>query len=180
MSEKSPAREDRPVRIETIEGAVEGCLNIGPQIRTLDELNMSSKRFVTIYYPKSVTGEWNLGVGPLAVEKESILFVRELAAPAPGPVSSTFNFTRAAVHLRVNKYEVEGFLHVPPGGMVMKRLEQDNHRFLSVTTVLLTGPGEPATMSFLAVNRNFITTAQVAEPNATADSPAGQHVAFER
>ena len=168
------------MRIETIEGALEGCLHIGPQMRTLDELNMGSKRFVTIHYPKSVTGDWNLGFGPLAVEKESILFVRELCAPPPGPASSAFNFTRAAVRLRVNRYEIEGFLHVPPGGKVMKRLEQDNHRFLSMTSVLLTGPHDPATMSFLAVNRSFITAAQMAEPNATADSSVAQHVEFER
>ena len=74
-------REERPVRIDTIDGAVEGCLRVSPSLRTLDDLNRVSKRFITIHSPKSLTEGWRLSSGPLAVNKSSILFVRELSPP---------------------------------------------------------------------------------------------------
>jgi hypothetical protein len=165
MTEQVPAREDRKVRIDTVDGAVEGCLHISPRLRTLDDLNVVSKRFITIHSPQCVTGDWQPGAGPLAVNKNSILFVRELSAPPPMSGGRFGNFTRAPVHLRVKDFEVEGFVHVPPGGVPMKRLDQDTHAFVSLTTVLVIGPDAEETTSFLAVNRNCITVAQVIDPD---------------
>ena len=157
-------REERAVRITTTDGAVDGCLHISARLRTLDDLNMVSKRFVMLYSPTSRTTSWQIGNGPLAVNKNAILFVQELSAPPPKAGGRFGNFARAAVRLNLKNYEVEGFVHVPPGGAPMKRLDQDNHAFVSLTTVLITGTDEHQTAPFLALNRNFITAAQVCEP----------------
>ena len=52
----------------------------------------------------------------------------------------------------------------------MKRLDQGNHAFVSLTTVLITGPDDHATAPFLAVNRNFITAAQAVESEAESET----------
>lgn len=165
MSDGTTGMTDRAVRIDTIEGPLEGYMRSGAMLRTLDDLNMVSKRFVTLHAPKSLTGAWQPGPAPLAINKDAILFVRELSAPPPIPGSQFGRFTRAPVRLRVRNFEIEGFVHVPPGGAAMKRLDQDNHPFISLTTVLVTGPDEPSTTPFLAVNRAHITTAQVIDPD---------------
>jgi hypothetical protein len=174
MIDQTTAREDRSVHIETVDGAVQGCLRISPGLRTLDDLNLVSKRFITVHTPQSLASDWEPGSGPLAVNKGSILFVRELSAPPPKGGGRFGNFTRAALRLRIKEFEVEGFVHVPPGGSPMKRLDQDSHPFVSLTTVLVTGPDGHATAPFLAVNRNHITAAQVNEPG---EEPAAVHSA---
>ena len=47
----------------------------------------------------------------------------------------------------------------------MKRLDQDTHAFISLTTVLVTGPDTEVMTPFLAVNRDFVTAAQVVDPD---------------
>ena len=165
MAEAMPAREERRVRVFSLDGVVDGCLLISAGLRTLDDLNVVSKRFVVLRSPSSPTDAWSLGRGPLAVNKKAILFVQELTSPPSQSGRRFGGFTRASVLLKIKTYEIEGFVHVPPGGEPMKRLDQDNHIFLSLTTVLLTGPDGHEALPFLAVNRDFITTAQVVEPD---------------
>ena len=66
----------------------------------------------------------------------------------------------AYVALARGDYEIEGFCHVAPGGVAMKRLEQGEHPFISLTTVLVTGPEGQSTAPFLAVNRSHISAVQ--------------------
>ena len=160
MIEDAVAREERRVRIDTVDGAVEGSLQISPGLRTLDDLNLVAKRFVTIFTPKSLSETWQTGNGPLSVNKDSILFVRELSSPPLRAGGSFGSFTRAPVRLRVRHFEVEGFVHVPPGGSPMKRLDQGEHPFVSLTSVLVTSNDGEGTTPFLAVNRNRVTAAQ--------------------
>jgi len=155
--------ENRPVRIHTAEGVIDGCLHITPRLRTLDDLNLVARRFITLHTPKSLTSGWEVGAGALGVNKNSTLFVYELSPPPLISGQHFGKFTRASVRLRVARFEVEGFVHVPPGGSAMKRLDHGEHPFVSLTSVFLTGPDTQSTHPFLAVNRQFITTAQAVE-----------------
>ena len=154
--EGTQEREERAIRIDTVEGPIEGLLYISPQLRTLDDLNLS-KRFVTVYSPQTTTIRWDFSDRALSIAKTSVLFVRELAAPSVRPNKRFSNFSRSRIRIRVRDHEVEGFCHVPPGGAPMKRLENGEHPFISLTTVLVTGPDEEVTVPFLAVNRAHIT-----------------------
>jgi len=167
MNETGPVREERSVRVDTVDGAITGDLHISARLRTLDDLNMVSKRFITVHSPESLSA-WKPGRGPLAINKDSILFVRELSAPPPKAAGKFGHFTRAPLRLKVRDFEIEGFVHVPPGGAPMKRLDQDTHGFISLTTVLVTGPDSEEMTPFLAVNRSQITAAQVVDADADA------------
>lgn len=179
MADVTSTHEERAIRIQTADGAVDGLLLTSPGSRTLDDLNVS-RRFVTLHAPANAPEDWQLGSSPLAVSKRSILFVHELAPPPPRSGSRFGAFTRSAVHLRVGGFEIDGFVHVPPGGVPLKRLEQDGHDFVSLTSVLLCGLHAEQTLPFLAVNRCFVTTAQattdgdsdlaVSQAGATAES----------
>jgi hypothetical protein len=164
MNDDYTAREDRAVRIDTVDGAIEGWLRVGARLRTLDDLNMVARRFVTIYSPKSLSSAWQPEATPLAINKDSILFVRELSPPPTRSGCRLGDFTRSPVHLRVKHFEIEGLVDVPPGAAPIKRIDQDTHLFVSLTSVLVSGPGERVTTPFLAVNRNHISSAQVIGP----------------
>lgn len=167
LLEDANHRIERAIRVTTAEGSVEGNLRISPKLRTLDDLNLVARRFVNLHDATSVTTNWKLGRGMLAVNKASILFVREVAPPPPRPSGQFGSYSRASVKLCLKGYEIEGFVHVPAGGVVMKRLDQGNHPFISLTDVLIVGEDEQRTAPFVAVNRNFITAAQEIEPEET-------------
>ena len=54
----------------------------------------------------------------------------------------------------------------------MKRLEHGEHPFLSLTTVLVTGPGGESTAAFLAVNRAHISVCQEVDLEEGGESGA--------
>ena len=64
------------------------------------------------------------------------------------------------MRVRVGPYEIEGFLHVPPGGECLKWLNHYSHPFLSLTSVSVVGPAKQFATPFLAVNRRHILAAQ--------------------
>ncbi len=160
MFEENQRRENRAVRIDTFRGPIEGFLQISHRQRTLDELNQATRRFITVHTHTSPSIQWSFGTGPLAINKASVLFVRELAPPPPLSNDKFCNFTRSPIRVRVNDFEIEGFCHVPIGGDPMKRMEQGQHQFISLTTVLVTGPDGQSTAQFLAVNRAHIDAVQ--------------------
>jgi hypothetical protein len=171
MTEDTPGREARRVRLYSLHGLVEGNLHVGARLRTLDDLNVVAKRFVQLHPPTHATNAaWSLDGGPVAVNKKAILFAQELASPPQRSGMPFGGFTRSAVRLRIGDYEVEGFVHVPPGGEPMRRFDQDNHAFISLTTVLVVGPEGDRATPFLAVNRDFITAAQVVGPEPEPDA----------
>ena len=172
MFDENQGREKRAVRIDTIDGPIEGCLHVSPQLRTLDDLNVVARRFVTVHSHSSPTIQWNFGTGALAINKSSVLFVRELVPPPLQANSRFCNFTRSPIRVQVKDYEIEGFCHVPPGGAPMKRLEHGEHPFISLTTVLLTGPDGQSTAPFLAVNRAHISAVQQVDLEEGADPDA--------
>jgi hypothetical protein len=153
-------RQERKVRVQTLSGPIEGSLLINARLRTLDDLNVVSKRFVTLHSVGSASHDWSFDEATLAVNKSSILFLQELSAQSVQPGSQFDRFTRASIRVRVGDFDIQGFVHVPPGGAAMKRLDQNNHAFVSLTSALITGPDTQSTAPFLAVNRNHIIAAQ--------------------
>lgn len=171
-------RQQRAVRIHTADGAIDGHLQVSPRSRTLDDLNVVSKQFVSLHAPGDLGSRWRSGCGPLAVSKSSILFLRELGTP-PVQRGEFGRFTRAPLLLRVGPYDVHGLVHVPWGGAPLKRLDQDGHCFIALTSVLVAQDEAEFTAPFLAVNRSHIRAArQVGEPVGVDDEvPAAVGVA---
>ncbi|MCP3978310.1 MAG: hypothetical protein GY716_03120 [bacterium] len=159
---------DRPVRIFGCNRTTDGLLSASIRLRTIDDLNSVSKNFVRVHGPKAASGDSAVLDGPMAINKRSILFVQELNPPTSKPKANFGNFDISPVQFQVGDYTVQGFVHVPPGGSPMKRLDQD-HTFLAVTTALVSGPDGEFTAPFLALNKRHIATAQV----ATVAQPVG-------
>ena len=173
------SRNERPVELFTVHGVLRGVLPTTATRRTLDELNMASRTFITVEQPQSPGESWFAPSDALVVNKSAVLFLRELASPPVQPAGQFARFTRAPVSLRVGPCFVHGFMHVPPGGRPLKRLDQDPHAFIALTAVLVTGPDTEFTVPFLAVNRSHVSAAQqvgqseTASENAPATAGAG-------
>lgn len=151
---------DRRIRIETDDNTIEGVLRLTSALRTLDDLNIQGKDFVTLYAPVISGSGWNFGSDVLAVNRRSILFVQELSNPPQRIPNLASANSRASIRVRVGPYEIEGFLHVPPGGECVKWLNHYSRPFLSLTSVSVVGPTAQFATNFLAVNRRHILAAQ--------------------
>ena len=152
-------KEARPIRVVTVDDVLEGELQVGSGLRTLDDLNLVTQRFIMLHSPKSIRKCREFESGPVAINKNSILFVCELDEPAP-LVDGIDRFTCATVRLQLLQYEIEGFVHVPPGGAPLKRFDQERHPFVSLTSALVTEGDEGETAAFVAVNCIYVSTAQ--------------------
>jgi hypothetical protein len=168
MREGNVEREQRPVLIYTVRGTLEGELQVGAALRTLDRLNLSHQAFVTIENPGVLSGGWSMEHGALVLNTSSILFVVERSNPTRGGSVSggSARFSRSAVRLQVGEFEALGFLHVPGNGRALARLQQDRHAFLALTSASVTGPDTAFVSSFVAVNRARVLAAQELGPDA--------------
>ena len=88
-------RTERIVRIETPHGSIEGRLLISQLVRTLDDLNMAVKAFLTVHSPVLDGTGWSFPDSPLSVNKNNILFLAELSSPDTGQSEKFVDFTRA-------------------------------------------------------------------------------------
>ena len=167
------ARQERPVQVVTAFGTIEGRIRCSPSIRTLDDLNLPGAAYLVIHEPAGS------GVGmsaapaqsPLAVQKEAILFARELqGAPPPPRRAGAEKFWRSVVEYRVAQYFLRGTVHIQPGGEPISRLNQRTHLFLALTSASVEGPGLSLEVPFLAVNRLHILSAR--ELDGVAESCA--------
>ena len=151
--------DERVLQIQSLQGTVEGILRTSPSLRTLDDLNLVARNFVTLHDP-SVDGErWGDSQTRMALSKASILFVIEDAGTM-GPRSiDPETYRRAPLRLRIADFDVQGFLHVPHGGDPMQRLNQDGHPFVALTSASVVGPDVEMAVPFLAVNRQRIALA---------------------
>jgi hypothetical protein len=152
----------RRVRVQLAQGALEGGLCVGEQVRTLDDLNMASVRFVTLV---DVVGEgagFPLNEGPVAVHKSRILFLVETGEPPArlGRSAIAQRMHRARIRLRVADFLVEGWVHVPNGGRPLLRLKQEGHPFLALTDARVIGAYATLEAGFLAVHRDHVIAAQ--------------------
>ena len=155
----------RPVRIATELLTFDGLMNVSLGARTLDELNLTARAFLTLTSPLLVTGSWTLDEAPLIVNKASVLFVLEIpeigATLGRGEDDPELRrFARAAVRLRVREYAVEGYVHTGPGGSALTRLNQSAHPFIALQSATVIGPGMDFSTPFLAVNRVQVLSAQ--------------------
>jgi hypothetical protein len=182
-------QHDRPVLIRTVFGSIEGSLSSSRMLRLLDDLNVVAKRFLTVNDPVFLSGPWSRGDGPITINRDAIVFVRELQGcpPPPGNLRVASRFTRSAVELLLTDYAIQGFVHVTPDGHPMSRLNQGDHVFVALTSVTVVGPGEQFATPFLAVNRSHVLAARsieqleplaLVEPDcselaAPLDDPAG-------
>jgi len=155
----------RPVRVVTEQLTFDGLLNISLGARTLDELNLSARAFLTLSTPHLVVGSWELGDAPLIVNKSSVLCVLEI--PEIGATlrrgeddPELRRFARAAVRMRLRDYAVEGYVHTGPGGSALTRLNQSAHPFLALQSATVTGPHLDFGTPFLAINRTHVLSAQ--------------------
>lgn len=167
--------DERVLRIQSLQGTVEGILRTSPSLRTLDDLNLVARNFVTLHDP-SVDGEpWGDAATRMALSKASILFVIE-DAETMGPRSiDPETYRRAPLRLRIAEFDVQGFLHVPHGGDPMQRLNQDGHPFVALTSASVVGPNIELAVPFLAVNRQRIALAvelPTREPEVEAEIEA--------
>ena len=157
---------ERTVRIETLQGSIEGLLLISELQRTLDDLNMASKAFLTVHSPVLDGTGWSFPDSPLSVNKSNILFLAELSSPDTGKSEQFVDFTRAPVRLRVGPFNVEGFVHVPPRGDPLLRFNQDTHPFIAVTSASVVGPNTQFEAPFLAVKRSHVLAVQPLDQEA--------------
>lgn len=155
-------REQRPVLIHTSRGALEGDLEIGAALRTLDRLNLLHHAFVTIENPQVLTGGWSIESRTLVLNTSCILFVVERKGRETDQheTNEAARFSRSAVRLHVGEFEIRGFLHVPGDGKPLVRLKQDQHSFLAITSASVVGPDAAFASSFVAVNRAHVLAAQ--------------------
>src|SRR5256712_11794332 len=72
----------RPVRIFAEQLSFDGLLNISLGARTLDELNLGARSFLTLATPPLMAGSWTLKEGKHAINKASLLFVLTISDPA--------------------------------------------------------------------------------------------------
>jgi hypothetical protein len=152
----------RRVRVQLAQGALEGGLCVGEQVRTLDDLNMASVRFVTLVDAVGEGAGFVLGQGPVAVHKSRILFLLETGEPPArlGRSAIAQRMHRARIRLRLAEFLVEGSVHVPYGGRPLLRLKQEGHPFLALTDARVVGPYATLEAGFLAVHRDQVVAAQ--------------------
>jgi hypothetical protein len=158
-------QHQRAVRVQTVHGSLRGSLRLAAQLRTLDDLNVVAKSFVTLHDVEA-TEVFSFSEGSISVNKSLILFVGEIATRQTQAGGQFGRFSRASIQLKVGPFDVQGFVHVPAGGVVMKRLDQSSHPFIALTSALVVGPDVEFTAPFLAVNRNQVVAAQELQPAA--------------
>lgn len=172
MDETTTAPQGRRVLIQTEKGRIKGWLGASAVVRTLDDLNVVSRNFITLGDPVGRSGAISTEGGPLAVAKSAALFVTELdeTVPRPGNRAQAARFYRSPVKLWVADFCIQGFVHVPRGGTVMNRLNQPGHAFIALTSVSVIGPETELARPFLAVNREKILAAEEIRHEEPGDS----------
>lgn len=162
MDNELDGRERRQVHVQTIHGAIEGYVETGARIRTLDDLNMFSRKFLKIEDAVVSSAIWSFDKGAVGVSTSAILFVIERTQfkRKSGKRVEAARFNRAAVRLCVGEYEIQGFLHVPGRGDVLTRLNRDKYPFIALTSASVVGPDSEFAVPFLAVNLKHVMAAQ--------------------
>jgi hypothetical protein len=161
---------ERGVRVQTVQGVIEGNLQIGPRLRTLDHLNVSSNRLLRLHDPRGDLPEPSSPGHPAALNRPSILFVVEVPDRdiGGGPRGGG---QRAAVSLQVAGFRIRGFVHVPAAGDPMSRFDQERPQFLALTSASVIGADTQFATSFVAVNRAHIVAAQTLATDRDALAP---------
>lgn len=166
MVDGTQDKELRPVTVRTSHGTIEGDLPISPRLRTLDELNLAAHKFLTIRASEvNLPGDSFEG-GLVGINKDSILFVTEIAACGPRTDHRVerSHYRRSAVRLRVGEFDIQGFLHVRGLRDPLVWLSQNRQPFVALTSASVIGPSAEFATSFIAVNPRHVLAAQDVTP----------------
>lgn len=144
---------------------IDGLLDVYLGWRTQDELNAAGKPTLTLHSPEVVNGDWELGDGPIVINKPSILFATEIpdlgASLTKKPDSSRRGrFDYAAIRLSLGAFKAEGYVYTSHGVDAMGRLSQASHTFVALTAASVVGPGVDVVLPFVAINRLRVVVAQ--------------------
>ena len=161
MDPQGSGREDRPVLIHTLHGAVEGRVTVNANLRTLDYLNVPHK-FVTVDATEIGLSGWSFDTGIISINKELTLFAMELQNQVMMTDArvEAHHYSREAVRLRLADFDIQGYMHVRGMTDPMMRLSQNKQPFIALTSVSVVGDEAEYATSFLAVNPLHITAAQ--------------------
>jgi hypothetical protein len=164
MTEAPHATDARRLRLVTRHGHVDGDVLINSRVATLRYLNVTAatQNFIVMSAPIEPSEGWNIVDGALALAVDSLLFVQELTvcAPFPSDRAAAAMYERCAIRLAVGDYAVEGYLHMPPGGNPISRLNQNTHPFFALSSVSVIGPETQFAAPFLAVKRSEVIALQ--------------------
>ena len=114
MTDEILAREERDVRVQTVHGAIHGALRVSPKIRTLDELNLVSHKFLRIEHADMEIRSEGFDAGPIGINKDAILFVTEISdcrLTTDDRVERS-HFVRTPIRIRLGEFDIQGFLHI--------------------------------------------------------------------
>lgn len=155
------ARTRRPVLIHTLRGSVEGNLEVNPDVRTLDLINIPH-RFVPVETTEIAVADWSFEQGRLAINKDLIVFVTELtdAAPATDRRAEAAHYRREGISLRVADCDVKGYMHVRGVNDPLVWLSLVRQPFMALTSASVVGPDFELATGFIAVNRAHILAVQ--------------------
>lgn len=154
----------RRIRVHTREGYVEGDLATNESVSTLHYLNVVAvtRDYLPLQPPLVTSADWFLDDAPLEIALESVLFVAELSdyRPADGDPNAAKLYTPIPVRLRVNRYTVDGQVHVPAGAEPVDRLNHSRHAFVAMTSASVLGPDAEFGAGFVALNRSHVSAVQ--------------------
>lgn len=163
----------RRVLVGTVHGVIEGDLALGPQLRTLDYLNRTTTRFVSLRAARPVSPGTSLQGEAVHVNIESIFWVAEVEAMRrAGGVAVKPQLNRSAVRLCFPDWEILGFLHTPMQGDPFARLNQERCPFIAVTSASIIGSDTERAAAFLAVNSRQVFTVELLADEETVEEEA--------
>ena len=180
MHEDHRGMENRRVRVFTAHGHVDGTVRVSSRLSTLNYMNVTarSRSFMVMSPPIEPSSGWNVVEGTLALAFASVLFVQELRDfdIVDSDREAAALYERCAVRLSVGEYAIEGYLHLPPGGDPITRLNQDSHEFFALSSVSAMGPQAQFATHFLAVKRSEVIALQAIGSGASLEDVAESEV----
>jgi hypothetical protein len=159
--------QKRLIRLGTVHGEVRGYIRVHPEVRTLDDLNLSSVQFLHVEEALEDGPEDGSGDDVVAINGAATLWVVEVTPfrRAESRIEAK-RFGRTAVRLAVGEFDIQGFLHVAESVDALERLNRDKNRFIALTSASVSGPDCVFGAPFLMVNREQIVSARVRRTNA--------------
>lgn len=155
-------REQRSVRVQTVHGAINGVVAIGAKVRTLDELNVPTHKFLIVDAPEICLPGCCFDGGAVGINKDSVLFVteqRDCHLTTDHRVERS-HFVRMPIRLRLGQFDIQGFLHIRGLRDPLIWFSQTRQLFLALTAASVVGPDSEFATAFIAVNPRHVLAIQ--------------------